>query len=69
MATYKTLDDYWIRSKGFKELHAKIIHDFKNGLIDEHNYEELVEDLQDELDAARIERQLSSRRGGNGGGA
>jgi hypothetical protein len=69
MATYKTLDDYWMRSNGFKELYAKICQDFKTGVIDEHNYEELVEELQDEIDEARIEYRFSSRRARNGNGA
>lgn len=71
MATYKTLGDYCRdeKPKGFKALRAKICDDFKTGVIDEDNYEELVEDLQDKIDEARIERRFSSRTRSDGGGA
>lgn len=63
MGTFKTLDDYRTgeTSNGFKELRAKIRHDFQTKGIDEDNYEELLEELQDEIDEARLERQFLAR--------
>jgi len=68
METYKTLDDYRAgeTSNGFKELRIKIRHDFQTKVIDEDNYDELLEDLQDEIDEARAERRFPARSGQDG---
>jgi hypothetical protein len=62
MTTYKTLDDYCVSGtpNAFKKIHAMISDDFKTGVIDQSNYDELLEDLQTEIEEARIERRLSS---------
>ena len=63
MPTYKTLDDYCVSAgpSAFKKIHAMISADFKNGVIDQHNYDELLEDLHEEIDVARLERALCAR--------
>jgi len=55
MGTYRTLDDYGeiVGPRAFKAIRAQILRDFKAGLIDRNNYEELMEDLQAEIDEAR----------------
>ena len=55
MATYRTLDDYGEIAglRAFKAIRALILRDFKAGLIDRNNYEELMEDLQTEIEEAR----------------
>ena len=47
MGTYRTLDDYGeiVGPRAFKAIRAQILRDFKAGLIDRNNYEELMEDL------------------------
>jgi hypothetical protein len=52
MATYKTLDDYCasVSRNAFKEIQAMISNDFQNGIIDQPNYDELLEDLQNEIE-------------------
>jgi hypothetical protein len=61
MPTYKTLDDYRVSPtpNAFRKIHAMISADFKNGVIDQHNYDELLEDLRDEIQEGRTERALS----------
>ena len=55
MATYRTLEEYGeiAGQRAFKAIRALIQRDFKAGLIDRNNYEELMEDLQTEIDEAR----------------
>lgn len=55
MATFKTLEDYFVRMSpdAFMAVRAMINHDFTRGVIDRGNYDELLEDLQSEIDEAR----------------
>lgn len=55
MTTYRTLEDYGaiVGPRAFKALRALIRQDFRAGLIDDNNYDELMEDLQTEIDEAR----------------
>ncbi len=52
MATYKTLNDYYasVSRDAFLEIHAMISSDFRNGVIDQSNRDELLEDLQSEME-------------------
>ena len=65
MATYKTLNDYYanVSPDEFQEIHAMISNDFRNGIIDQNNRDELLEDLQSEMDEARIERGYGAHQG------
>lgn len=55
MANYKTLDDYCLSasSTAFKRIRARISHDFVNGIINRANFDELLDALQAEINAAR----------------
>ena len=55
MATYRTLEDYGelVGPRAFKALRSLIQRDYKIGLIDRNNFEELMEDLETEIDEAR----------------
>jgi len=55
MATYKTLDDYCVSwtANALEKVRAMISQDFAGGVIDQTNYEELLEDLESEVDEAR----------------
>ena len=61
MATYKTLDDYRVSvsPNAFKKIHAMVSADFKNGVIDENNFDELLEDLRTEIEEARLEPRVA----------
>lgn len=54
MATYKTLDDYCVSwsPNALQKIRAMISQDFASGVIDQTNYEELLEDLENEIDEA-----------------
>lgn len=58
MATYKTLNDYHASESAqvFEEILMMIHSDFVKGIIDQNNREEPLEDLQSEIEEARIER-------------
>ena len=62
MPTYRTLENYGeiVGPHAFKAIRALIQRDFKAGLIDGNNYEELMEDLQTEIDDARELGQAQS---------
>jgi hypothetical protein len=55
MATYKTLDDYCVSwsASALEKVRAMISQDFASGIIDQTNYDELLEDLESEVDEAR----------------